>query len=135
MQVQIVAPEYVCQIWESIRTYFEEAEAVGVDDCTTEQLKLQLVSGAQVLIVVVDDDKIVGAASICISAMPNHRVATVTAAGGKGVICTEVFEQIVKWAKSHGATKIRAWANESRARLYRQKIGLVATTTVVEKLI
>ena len=135
MQVQVVAPNLVYQIWGQVEPFFKASELVSTDDCTTDQLKLQLVSGAQTLLVAVKDNEIKGAASLTVSSLPNHRVAQITAMGGRGIVGEEAFNQVVAWAKSQGATKIRAWAREPQARLYRLKVGLNTTTHVVEKLI
>jgi len=135
MQVQVVAPEYIYQVWPNVESYFKRSEMFGVGDCTAEQLKLQLVSGALTLLVAVDNDTIKGACAMQLINLPNHRVAMITALGGKGIIDEETFDQVVSWAKHQGATKIRAWAKDAQARLYRQKVGLNTTTHVVEKLI
>lgn len=136
MKVQIVATSYIHQIWDKVEPYFDAAELEGTGDCTTCQLKLQLVSGSVSLLVAVDNEgTIKGAAALSVQNQPNHRVAVITAMGGKGIVDSEVFEQVVVWAKSQGATKIRAWAKDAQARLYRQKAGLITTMNVVEKLI
>lgn len=135
MQVQTVAPEYVYQVWPQVEAFFKAAEVEGVGDCTTEQLKLQIVSGSVTLLVAVEDEKIKGAAAISMSNLPNHRVAIIVSLGGRGIVDENTFEQVVEWAKMQGATKIRAWAKDTQARLYRQKVGLITTTHVVEKLI
>jgi len=136
MQVQIVAPANIYQIWYKIEPYFEAAELEGTGDCTTSQLKLQLVSGALTLLIAVDSEQTIqGAAALSMQNQPNHRVAVITSLGGRGIVEAEVFEQVVSWAKSQGATKIRAWAKDAQARLYRQKAGLTTTMHVVEKLI
>lgn len=136
MKVQFVAPAFVHQLWDKVEAFFDAAELMGTGDCTTCQLKLQIVSGSVYLLVAVDDDGIIhGAAALSVQNQPNHRIAVITAMGGKGIVDAEVFEQVVAWAKSQGATKIRAWAKDSQARLYRQKAGLITTMNVVEKLI
>jgi hypothetical protein len=137
ISIQTVNPTQVHQIWDIVGPFIKSAVdvAVGNADCTISQLKLQLVSGAQTLLVAIENDKIIGAASIQVSTLPNHRVATLTATGGRGVTNPEVMEQVVAWAKAQGATKIRAFASGARIRLYRQQLGLNATETVVEKLI
>jgi hypothetical protein len=58
-----------------------------------------------------------------------------TTVGGRCVVDEETFNQVIAWAKTQGATKIRAYASGARVRLYRQKVGLIAAETVVEKLI
>jgi hypothetical protein len=137
MQIQPVNPNHVHQLWGQIEHFFKAAYdvALGSVDCTLEQLKLQLVGGAQTLLVAVENNEIKGVASMSVITLPNHRVATITAAGGKGITNKEVMDQVVAWAKSQGATKIKVQASGSRLRLYQQQLGLIATETVVEKLI
>lgn len=135
MQVQPVAPEFVHQVWPSVEGFFKAAEKFGVGDSTVDQLKLQIVSGAQTLLVASDNGKIMGAASMVMINTPNHRIAMISSAGGRGIADKDVLAQVVTWAKLQGATKIRAWAKDAQARLYRQKMGLNTATHVVEKLI
>lgn len=137
MKVQTVAPEYIHQVWPQVKDFLEQGVDAGIPDvdCTVDQLKIQLASGVQVLFVALDDSGIHGAATVTINTMPNHRVATITALGGKGVVGNETFLQIVDWAKSQGATKIRAWAKDAQVRLYKRSVGLEPVATVVEKLI
>lgn len=137
MIIQPVNPTHIHQLWGKVGPMLEAAcdVAVGELDCTIDQLKLQLVGGAQTLLVAVEDGDIKGAASISVVSLPNHRVATLTATGGKGITNPDVMNQVVAWAKSQGATKLRAHASGARIRLYRQQLGLIATETVVEKLI
>ena len=135
--IQTVSPNHVHQVWSTVGPFIKSAVdvALGDLDCTLDQLKLQLVSGSQTLLVAVEDEKVIGAATIQVSSHPNQRVATLTATGGRGITNPEVMEQVVTWAKSQGATKIRAFASGARIRLYRQQLGLIATETVVEKII
>lgn len=137
MLVQPVNQVHVYQVWDQVEHYLKNAldVAIGDLDVTLDQLKYQLVSGVQTLLVAVENDEIKGAASISLTSFPNHRVATITATGGKGITNPEVMEQVVAWAKSQGATKIRVYASGARIRLYQQQLGLIPTETVVEKLI
>ena len=132
-QLQTVDPMYVHQLWDIVKPFFEASAATGVGDCLPEQLKMLLARGEQSLLLVLEDGTIIGAFSVEIKNHPNHRVATTTAMGGKGLFTKETVAQYEDWAKSQGATKIRAWAKESQARLYRQKLGLNTTMYVVEK--
>jgi hypothetical protein len=135
MQVQPVAPEHVYQVWPLVEAFFKAAEKYGVGDCTSDQLKLQLVSGSHTLLVATENGQVKGAAAMSIVNTPNHRVANISSAGGKGIADKAVLAQVEAWAKLQGATKIRAWAKDAQARLYRQKMGLNTATHVVEKLI
>jgi hypothetical protein len=131
--VQVVAPNYVYQVWDTIEPWFSAAEMFGVGDCTTSQLKLQLVSGAQTLLVAVNESDVIGAAAMAVTSLPNERVAVISAAGGRGITNQEVLLQVEAWARAQGATKLRVWAKDSQARLYKQKLGLEPVTTVMEK--
>ena len=82
-----------------------------------------------------EDSKIIGAFSVAIQNVPNHRIVHTTAMGGRGLFDEDTVSQYETWAKLQGATKIRAYAKEAQARLYRQKMNLNTTIYVVEKLI
>jgi len=137
IKIQQVDTLQVHQLWDVVGPMLKAAcdVAIGDLDCTIDQLKSQLGAGAQALLVAVKENQIIGAASIGVYNYPNHRVAVLTATGGKGITNPEVMEQVVAWAKSQGATKIRAHASGARIRLYQQQLGLIPTETVVEKLI
>jgi hypothetical protein len=135
IQVQVVAPEQLYAIWDTIEPMLKASEESGPRDYSTEHQKMLIVSKLQTLLVAVEDDEICGVAVMQLDNYPNHRVATIASLGGKAVVSPEVFEQVVLWSKAQGATKIRAWAQEAQARLYRQKAGLNTTMYVVEKLI
>jgi len=88
------------------RGVFKAAEKFGVGDCTADQLKLQLVSGSHTLLVAIEDNIIKGAAAMSIVNTPNHRVANITSAGGRGIANPETLVQVEAWAKLQGATKL-----------------------------
>jgi hypothetical protein len=64
---------------------------------------------------------------------PNDRVMFITALGGSGIVNDETFSQVETWAKSQGATKASAWAQETQARLYKIKANFNTVRMVVEK--
>ena len=134
-QLQTVAPSQIHQTWELVKPFFDASFEQSTGDCTVDQLKMLLANGSQTLFVVVDDDKVIGAFSVDMQNSPNHRVAHTTAMGGRGLFDKDTVSQYETWAKLQGATKIRAWAREPQARLYRQKMNLNTTVYVVEKLI
>lgn len=134
-QLQVVAPQLVHQLWGDIKHYFEASAETGVGDCTPDQLRTILANGGQTLFVVLEDSKIIGVFSVDVYNVPNNRIAQTTAMGGRGLFSEETVSQYEAWAKLQGATKIRAWAREAQARLYRQKLGLNTTMYVVEKTI
>ena len=132
-QVQVVAPDFVAQVWSKVEHYLKNSVETGVNDCTVDQLKMLLIRGQQTLLVSVVDNEITGAMTLEVYSTPNERIAMITALGGKGVVDTDTFVQVEEWAKAQGATKVRAWAQEAQARLYRQNAGFNTTRLVVEK--
>ena len=134
-QLKIIPPDYICQLWDQVELYFKRASGTGTDDYTVEQIKFLLVQGKQTLFVIMDGEKLIGAFSVEFSNYPNNKVMHIAAIGGKSVIEDETVKQLEDWARSQGATKIRAFAQEAQARLYRMKMGLNMVTHVVEKTI
>jgi hypothetical protein len=132
-QVQVVAPEYVCQLWPSIEKFLERSLWNSPDDCTLDQLKTILIRGTQVLFIAIEDKEISGAMAVEIVSYPNTRVAQITALGGRSLLAPYMIEQFESWAKMQGCTKVRAWAKDSQTRLYKMKMGLEKTMNVVEK--
>ena len=133
-QVQIVAPAYVYHVWDKVKPLLEVA-FINFDnaDYNVEHLKVDLINGNQHLFLVIEDEKILGAYTIELINYANHRVAHITAIGGKDMITKETVEQCENWAKANGATKIRAFAQDGQARLFKIKMGLIPVTHVVEK--
>jgi hypothetical protein len=134
-QLKIIPSDYICQLWDQIEHYFKSASGTGTNDYTVEQIKFLLVQGKQTLFVIMDGEKLIGAFSVEFSNYPNNKVMHIAAIGGKSVIEDETVKQLEDWARSQGATKIRAFAQEAQARLYRMKMGLNMVTHVVEKTI
>jgi hypothetical protein len=53
--------------------------------------------------------------------------------GGKALVEPDLIEKFEAWARSQGVTKIRAFAQDAQARLYRMKMGFNSVAHVVEK--
>ena len=132
-QVQVVAPDFVAQVWDKVEPFLKNGIESGVNDCTIEQLKTILMRGQQTLLVSVKDNDINGAMTLEVFSSPNERIALITALGGRGVVDKATFAQVEDWARGQGATKVRAWAQEAQARLYRQNAEFNTTRLVVEK--
>ncbi len=132
--VQIVAPNNIYSVWEDVKSYLEASINVSEGDFTLDQLKLLLGRGEQTLLVSVDEKGILnGAMTIEFINRPNNRVMFITALGGHGIVNNETFSQVEVWAKSQGATKASAWAQEAQARLYKIKSNFNTVRYVVEK--
>jgi hypothetical protein len=132
--VQIVAPNNIYGIWDSIESYLNASMNTSTGDCTVDQLKLILARGEQTLLVSVDENgKLNGAMTVEFINHPNNRVMHITALGGNGIVNDETFSQVEAWARLQGATKVSAWAQEAQARLYKIKANFNTVRFVVEK--
>lgn len=133
-QINIVAPDFVCQHWSKIEPFFESSFKFSTDDYTVEQIKFLLVNGQQICLVAVEDDgTIIGASAVSINNYPNHRVLHITSMGGRALVEPDLIKQFENWARSQGVTKIRAFAQDAQARLYKMKMGFESVAHVVEK--
>ena len=133
-QIQIVAPGHILGVWEVIWPMLNVA-FINYEhgDYDIEQLKVLLIKEFQILFVVVEDNKIIGCFTVEIINYPNHKVAHTTCMGGKSVFNEHTVRQYEDWCKGNGITKIRAYAQDSQARLFKMKLGLEKVTNVVEK--
>ena len=132
-QMQIVPPSYIHQVWDKIESYFDRAMLAGTDDYNVDQLKMLLTEGRQTLFVFIEDDAIIGALAVELINFPNHRIAHTSAVGGKGIFDENTIKQYEDWCRAQNATKIRAFARDAQARLYKMKMGFDIVTHVVEK--
>jgi hypothetical protein len=123
---------YLHQHWEEVAKYLKPAlELSGVEEFTLEQLKVYIFNGNWTLFVVVEEGKLCGAVVVAFSNYPNHRVAFVTAIGGKFISSKETFEKFKITLKNMGATKIQGGARESVARLW-NRLGFKNKQILVE---
>jgi hypothetical protein len=134
-QLQIVEPIYIYSVWNNVKDYFKNSVASSTDDVNVEQFKLHIINGTYSLFVVIENNTIIGAFIMNVSNSPNHRILHISAFGGKGVANKEVAEQVEAYAKSQGATKIKAYAKDAQARLFKRAMGLEKVSNVIEKLI
>ena len=132
--VQIVGPSHIHAVWDIVRPMLNVAFINYKDpDYGIDDLKVEIINDKQTLFVVTEDTKIIGAYTMEFINYANHRVAHITAIGGKAMITKETVEQCENWAKANGATKIRAFAQDIQSRLFKIKMGLEKVTNVVEK--
>ena len=132
--VKVVAPNFIYDVWKDVESFLNASINVSGGDFTLDQLKFSLGRGEQTLLVSVNEQNIInGAMTVEFTNRPNHRVMFITALGGHGIVNDETFSQVESWAKSHGATKASAWAQEAQARLYKIKSNFNTVRYVVEK--
>jgi hypothetical protein len=132
--VKVVAPNFIYDVWKDVESFLNASINVSGGDFTLDQLKLSLGRGEQTLLVSVDKQNVInGAMTVEFNNRPNDRVMFITALGGNGIVNDETFSQVESWAKSQGATKASAWAQEAQARLYKIKSNFNTVRYVVEK--
>jgi|TARA_B110000285_G_C14852927_1_gene480815 hypothetical protein len=133
-QVHTVAPDKVNEVWGEVKPLLNAAFLNHDDvDYGIEYLKEELVGGKQHLFLVVESAKIIGAYTVELVDYTNHRIALTTCIGGKGMFNKNTVQQWEDWARSQGVTKIRAYAKEAQARLFKLKMGLQPVMRVLEK--
>ena len=132
--VQIVAPGHIHAVWEIVWPMLNVA-FINYEhgDYDIEQLKVLLIKEFQSLFVVVEDNKIIGCFTVEVINQMNHKVAFTTCMGGKGLFDASTVKKYEDWCRSNVITKIRAYAQDEQARLFKIKLGLDVVTHVVEK--
>jgi hypothetical protein len=133
IQVQIVPPDHVYTVWDKVKPLIEASLNVGFGYTTIDQVKLLLTKGLQTLLVAVDEGEFTGAMVVEFVNYPNERVVFLVELGGKAVVDQSVLDQVEDWARQNGATRMCAWADDVRARLYKMKSGFTTARHVVEK--
>ena len=141
LKISHVETNYVQQVWPMVKPFLEEAMAKGGDfpdwaqDYTVEHIQSFLTSGAWLLVVAIDDEgQVQGAATISFINYPVHRVAFVTAIGGKLISNQDTFEQFKALLKHRGATKIQGYGRDAIVRLWK-RYDFEPRNTLVEVLI
>ena len=131
LNLRIVPSTHIQQTWHEVDAMLNKALAHSAGEYNLDQLKLLLVEGKQVLLVLVDGaNKIETAFTVEWINHPNHRIAFLTAIGGKTDL--NAFNQFKEWVKVNGGTKIQGAAFESVARLWKRKLGFENRYIIVE---
>ena len=122
-KIQAVDANYVSQVWHLVEPFIAEALTKGEssDSANYEvpHVQVYLTTGAWLLVVAVDENNAIqGAATVSFLNYPVHRVAFVTAIGGKLISNEDTFTQFSNLLKQRGATKIQGFARESVVRLW-----------------
>jgi hypothetical protein len=133
--LQTVDVIHMYNVWDKVKDFFTDSDRSELDEHTIEYFKLNVLNRSYNLLVVVEDNITIGAFLMYFMNTPTHRVLNIAAAGGKDIVVKEVTDQIEQFARSQGATKIKAQSKDSQARLYKMVMGLEKTTNVVEKLL
>jgi hypothetical protein len=141
LKISYVDTNYVQQVWPMVKPFIEEAMTKGGDfpdwaqNYTVDHIQSFLSAGAWLLVVAVSEEgEIQGATTISFINYPMHRVAFVTAIGGKLISSQETFEQFKALLKLRGATKIQGYGRDSIVRLWK-RYDFEPRNTLVEVLI
>jgi hypothetical protein len=141
LSISHVETNYVQQVWPMVKPFIEEAMTKGGDfpdwaqNYTADHIQSFLTNGAWLLVVAVDDNNIIhGCATVSFINYPMHRVAFVTAIGGKLISSQETFEQFKILLKLRGATKIQGYGRDAIVRLWK-RYDFEPRNTLVEVLI
>lgn len=133
IQVQLVPPDQVYGVWDKVKPLIEASLNVGFGYTTIDQAKMLLTKGLQTLLIADDEGELVGAMVVEFVNYPNERVIFLVELGGNAVVDQSVLDQVEDWARQNGATRMCAWADDARARLYKMKSGFTTARHVVEK--
>ena len=141
LTIRPVEATHVQQVWPLVEPYIAEALTKGEDfppetkNYNVSHVQAFLTAGQWLLLIAVDEEsKVHGAATVSFINYPMHRVAFITAIGGKLISNQETFEQLRKLMKSYGATKIQGFGRESIVRLW-QRYNFEPRHTLVEVLL
>ena len=141
LKISHVETNYVQQVWPMVKPFLEEAMVKGGDfpdwaqDYTVDHIQSFLTNGAWLLVVAVDEEGTVhGATTVSFINYPMHRVAFVTAIGGKLISNQDTFEQFKALLKLRGATKIQGYGRDAIVRLWK-RYDFEPRNTLVEVLI
>jgi len=138
INVQPVPLEFTNQTWPLVEHYIaaalEEGD-LGEPMYNLNHVRGYVTSGAWLLLVAVDENNdIHGAGTVSFSNHPLHRVAFVTAVGGKLISNRDTVTQVKSIAKQNGATILQAFGRPSIVRLWR-RYNFESRNTLVEVLL
>jgi hypothetical protein len=138
--IQHIDTANVSQVWPLVEPFLSDALNSSSDfpdwyqNYNIHHLQMFLTNGAWLLIVAVDDGKVCGACTVSFVNYPIHRVAFVTAIGGRLISNSDTFEQLKLLLKQRGATKIQGYGRESIVRLWK-RYDFEPRLTLVEVLL
>lgn len=131
--IQYVPHNFIHHAWPEVDKFLWDAlEKAECTEYGIDQLKAFVAQGQQDLFIAVNEEnQVQGAATVSFMNYPNHRIAFVTAIGGKLFTNKETWDQFVSLLKLKGATRVQGAARESIARLWR-RYGFKERHVIVE---
>lgn len=139
--IKAVDTNFVHQVWPSVKFFIQSALDTEKDapewshNYNLDHIQQYVTSGQWLLLVALNDQGgVQGCATVSFINYPMHRVAFVTATGGKFISSQDVFAQLKAILKGYGATKIQGFGRDSIVRLWR-RFNFEPRNTLVEVLI
>lgn len=133
-RVEIVPTQFVYHVWDQVEEFLAKGLVRSGGEYSVDHLKVFLTQGAQMLVVIIDDDNVIhGAVSVLFTNYPNERVAFITSVGGKALTDKDLWMQFENCVRQNGATLIRGAAFDSVARLWHKAFGTETRYVIVEK--
>ena len=139
--VHAVPLEFVQQTWPLAKPHIiaglQEGGSENSPNITYNQHHVQsyLASGEWELFVAMGEDGLMkGAATVSYINYPLHRVAFITAVGGRFIATQESFNQLTKLFKMRGATMVQGYGRPAIIRLWR-RFNFHPRSTLLETLL
>jgi hypothetical protein len=141
ISVHAVPLEFVQQAWLLAEKYIVDALQEGSGEnspnITYNQHHVQsyLASGEWELFVAMGEDGLMkGAATVSYINYPLHRVAFITAVGGRLIVSQDSFNQLTTLFKMRGATMVQGYGRPAIIRLWK-RFNFQPRSTLLETLI
>jgi len=141
LTIRHVEQTHVHQLWHMVEPFIIEALQKGDEfpadtkNYTAEHVRAFLGMGQWLLLVAVDEEmKVHGAAAVSFLDYPLHRVAFITAIGGRLVTGEETFKQFQTLLRARGATKIQGFVRPAMERFLEQ-FGFEPRNKLVEVML
>lgn len=129
--IAIVPIEFIHQAWEKCKEFLEPAFDHAHGDYSIDMAKTYLSQEKHKLILFLENETIVGATIFSINISPTANTFYIQATGGKTT--KEHMDKMFEYAKTLGATKVKACCRESVARLCRQRYKFKEIYTMIER--
>jgi hypothetical protein len=136
--VKQILPQDISSVWDTVEPFIEDALKKGTEsedyslDYNSSHIQLYLSKGEWMLLVAMDSDGLIrGCATVAFINYPMHRVAFITAIGGKLISNKETFDQMKTILNKFGATKLQGYARKSVVRLW-ERFDFKPVNTLIE---
>lgn len=106
-----------------------------VEECTPDQLKMQISEGKRALVRMDDDGKTVGWGAYVIQQLPNMRVFFITNLWARGAHFERFFDELKQSAERLGCSRVRCVAKPAQSRIFQTKCQFKPVYETLEVLL